>query len=203
MSKNREIEAKVSLDKQTYEAIKSAYPVKEDFRQTNTYYDTDKQLLKAHRNALRIRTFADHAEETIKVPSQKQVQDKYHEVIEINDELSLTQARELLQNAALKLDGSVGDYLKKTYPDDWDKIAAFTWSKTHRTLLNGPEDCELTLDHTRYPDGYSDYELEVENPDPATIKRALAVLSEKFAFSAKNANNLSKIARASQHALKK
>ena len=40
MSKNREIEAKTLLHKETYQKIVSDFPVKSDFVQENYYFDT-------------------------------------------------------------------------------------------------------------------------------------------------------------------
>ena len=75
-----------------------------------------------------------------------------------------------------------------------------TWSKTERILLNGPENCELTLDATSYPDGFEDYELEIENTDPALIKNVLLMLEKEYNFKQTNSNtNQSKIGRAFAH----
>ncbi|GHV98432.1 adenylate cyclase [Lactobacillus nasalidis] len=199
MSKNREIEAKVALDQKSYAAIIAAYPVKSDFKQSNHYFDLPDWQLKADHSALRIRCFSDRAEETIKVPIQK-LQQTYHESLEINDDLTLAQAEQLLKDGRPDLDGSVGKYLKEHYPDRTDQLRLFSWSKTHRTLLAGPNGCELTLDHTSYPDGYQDWEMEIENDSPAAIKEALAEIKRRFSLEVKSANNQSKIARASQHA---
>lgn len=199
MSKNREIEAKVTLTQAIYEKLLKSFPTKDDFVQTNTYYDTEDWLLKSKRNSLRIRTFTNSAEETIKVPESVNVQNKYHEALEINDKLTREDADNYLSHNTIYLDGNVGKFLKNNYSDRIPDIKIFSWSRTHRSLLNGPENTELTLDHTEYPDGFSDYELEVENDDPEQIKRVLNQLCNDFSFSTDNPNNISKVARATMH----
>ena len=65
---------------------------------------------------------------------------------------------------------------------------------------NGLQNCELTLDATSYPDGYQDFELEIENNDPALIKQVQTKLEHDYGFKQTKANtNQNKIARASAH----
>lgn len=202
MTQNREIEAKTILSKTVYQNIVKAFPGKADFKQENYYFDTTKSLLKHHKIALRIRIFKDHAEQTLKVPDLRPVQSKFHEVIEINDKLELQQAKSLVKQASndkeITFTGTVGAYLSKHFSTQ--KYHLLTWSKTERILLNGPENCELTLDATSYPDGFEDYELEIENTDPALIKNVLLMLEKEYNFKQTNSNtNQSKIGRAFAH----
>lgn len=202
MTQNREIEAKTILSKTVYQNIVKAFPVKADFKQENYYFDTTKSLLKHHKIALRIRIFKDHAEQTLKVPDLRPVQSKFHEVIEINDKLELQQAKSLVKQASndeeITFTGTVGAYLSKNFSTQ--KYHLLTWSKTERILLNGPENCELTLDATSYPDRFEDYELEIENTDPALIKKVLLMLEKEYNFKQTNSNtNQSKIGRAFAH----
>ena len=53
MSKNREIEAKTLLPKNTYDNLCKDFAHKEDFMQTNNYFDTSDQVLKKHQASLR------------------------------------------------------------------------------------------------------------------------------------------------------
>ncbi|KRL91567.1 CYTH domain-containing protein [Lactobacillus kalixensis] len=204
MSKNREIEAKTILDKNVYKEMKSAFPIKSNFIQENYYFDTPNKILKEHKISLRIRIYADHAEQTMKVPDLRPIQEKFHEVIEINDDLPLDKAKELVKQAKDKnmftFQGNIGQYLSKHFTNQQKDLQLFTWSKTNRTLSTGPKDCELTLDATSYPDGYSDYELEIENTNPALIKEVLLKLEADFGFKQTVENtNQNKIARASIH----
>lgn len=204
MSKNREIEAKTLLPKNTYDNLCKDFAHKEDFMQTNNYFDTSDQVLKKHQASLRIRIYEDHAEQTLKVPDLDPVQKHFHEVIEINDILDLTHAQNLVDLAKngrnIKFEKNVGEYLDKKFNRKQNKLELFTWSKTHRILANGPENCELTLDATSYPDGYQDFELEIENKNPALIKKVQITLQEKYGFTQTiNNQNKNKIARATIH----
>ena len=58
----------------------------------------------------------------------------------------------------------------------------------------------MTLDLTEFPDGYYDFELEIENDDPDTIKKVLSELEKQFNFTANKENtNQSKVQRAWEH----
>ncbi len=200
MSKNREIEAKTLLHRETYQKIVNDFPVKSDFVQENYYFDTPDKLLKKHHISLRIRIYSDHAEQTMKVPDPNPVQRNYHEVIEINDNLTHAQAKELVAKKHFAFHGNIGQYLTAHFAKEQDALSLFTWSKTRRILMNGPQDCELTLDATSYPDGYEDFELEIENDDPVLITKVLTMLESTYNFKQDSSNtNKSKIARASAH----
>ena len=204
MSKDREIEAKTILAKNVYQKISKAFPIKEDFQQANYYFDTDDNLLKKHNIGCRIRIFSDHAEKTLKVPDPRPVQKQFHEVIEINDKLKLEEANSLIKKAQTNdyfiFQGNIGQYLSKHFADKQKKLRLQTWSKTHRILANGPENCELTFDATSYPDGFEDYEFEIENTNPTLIKKILIQLEKKYGFKqTANNTNQNKIARAYNH----
>lgn len=200
MSKNREIEAKTLLHRETYQKIVNDFPVKSDFVQENYYFDTPDKLLKKHHISLRIRIYSDHAEQTMKVPDPNPVQRSYHEVIEINDNLTHAQAKELVAKKHFAFHGNIGQYLTAHFAKEQDALSLFTWSKTRRILMNGPQDCELTLDATSYPDGYEDFELEIENDDPVLITKVLTILESTYNFKQDSSNtNKSKIFRASAH----
>ena len=200
MSKNREIEAKILLNKSVYDQITAAFPIKSDFTQENYYFDTADDLLKNHQISLRIRIYATHAEQTMKVPDPNPVQKNFHEVIEINDELTHAQAKKLVAKLHFKFTANIGAYLVNHFANDQKKLRLFTWSKTRRILMNGPQNCELTLDATSYPDNYQDFELEIENTNPALIQTVLTKLEQEYDFEQTAANtNQSKIARASAH----
>lgn len=181
-----------------------AFSIKANFDQENYYFDTHDQILKQNNIGLRIRIFKDHAEQTMKVPDLRPVQHNFHEVIEINDNLQLSQAQKLVKQAKeqhiISFKGNVGEYLNKHFAKQKEALQLFTWSKTHRILANGPDNCELTFDMTSYPDGYQDYELEIENTNPAIIKKVQSQLEEKYNFHQTSKNtNQNKIARATLH----
>ena len=200
MSKHREIEAKTLLSKEVYQKITNSFQVKNNFMQENYYFDTPKDFLKKHNISLRIRIYADHAEQTMKVPDPNPVQKNFHEVIEINDNLTREKAKELIEQKHVIFQGNIGEYITNHFTSEQNKLSIFTWSKTRRILMNGPENCELTLDATSYPDSYKDYELEIENTNPTLIQKVQQILEKDFNFTQTADNtNQNKIARASAH----
>ena len=205
MSKNLEIESKTLLDKDTYQKLRDAFTAKSDFIQKNYYFDTPDFDLKNSDASLRIRILVDHAEQTIKVKESKPKENKYSERVEINDLLSVAQAEQMVQsayeNTFFLFGGDVGDYLQKHYSKEAiESLKLISWSQTRRILATGPENCELTLDLTEFPDGYYDFELEIENNNPTTIKKVLAELENQFNFKVNKENtNQSKVQRAWEH----
>ncbi|KJY57090.1 CYTH domain-containing protein [Lactobacillus melliventris] len=206
MSKNNEIEAKIILPKTIYHKLCQDFAAKSCFKQENYYFDTKDGLLKQNHISCRIRLFADHAEQTLKVPNNDPVQHKFHEAIEINDELKLAEAKAMVKNGSKNLPisfkYSVGDYLNKRFSDHLI-LNLQTFSKTKRILANGPENCELTFDDSTYPDNYEDFEIEIENTNPQLIAQVLLDLKKKYHFTQNSANtNQAKIARAYKHSAK-
>lgn len=185
--------------------MRDAFTAKSDFIQKNYYFDTPDFDLKNSDASLRIRILVDHAEQTIKVKETNPKENKYSERIEINDLLSVAQAEQMTQSAYegtfFLFGGDVGDYLQKHYSNEAiHSLKLISWSQTRRILATGPENCELTLDLTEFPDGYYDFELEIENDDPATIKKVLAELEKQFNFKVNKENtNQSKVQRAWEH----
>lgn len=136
----------------------------------------------------------------MKVPDPNPVQKNFHEVIEINDNLTREKAKELIEQKHVIFQGNIGEYITNHFTSEQNKLSIFTWSKTRRILMNGPENCELTLDATSYPDSYKDYELEIENTNPTLIQKVQQILEKDFNFTQTADNtNQNKIARASAH----
>lgn len=136
----------------------------------------------------------------MKVPDLNPVQKKFHEVIEINDNLSHERAKKLVNQKHFIFESNIGQYLNEHFATKKNELVLFTWSKTRRILMSGPQDCELTLDATSYPDGYQDFELEIENTNPALIKEVQKQLEQDYGFKQTSTNtNQNKIARASAH----
>lgn len=203
MSKNNEIEAKIILPEQIYQQLCGDFNIKTCFTQENYYFDTNNGLLKDNNISCRIRLFDNSAEQTLKVPHQNPVQQKFHEATEINDSLPLEQAQNLIKQSAqrqeISFSGNVGHFLQSHFAAA-SQLHLQTYSKTKRILAVGPQDCELTFDKSQYPDGYQDYELEIENPDPELIKAVLAKLKDKYHIVQNFSNtNQAKIARAFRH----
>lgn len=206
MAENTEIEAKILLPQEIFQKLCSDFTVKESFNQENYYFDTSNRLLKKNKISCRIRIFSDRAEQTLKVPNQNPLQNKFHEAIEINDKLSLKEAQDYVQNGLnnqhITFKYSAGKYLNQHFDHNL-QLDLQTYSKTHRILANGPENCELTFDDSTYPDGYEDFELEIENTNPQTISVVLDKLKKEYGFTQTKSNtNRAKIARAYIHRVK-
>ncbi|MBP2057617.1 uncharacterized protein YjbK [Lactobacillus colini] len=205
MSKNIEIESKTLLNQATYEKMSQAFTAISDYNQQNFYFDTPDLDLANNESSVRIRIYVDKAEQTLKTKDKNPKQDTYHEVVEINDLLSLDQAEQMVEAAQagehFSFGGDVGNYLNQHFdPNIAANLELKTWSKTHRMLIRGPKECELTLDATLYEDGWADYELEIENDNSTLIKEVLAELEQQFGFkSTKDNTNQNKIQRAFAH----
>ncbi|MDF7672330.1 CYTH domain-containing protein [Lactobacillus sp. ESL0701] len=207
MTKNTEIEAKTLLTKTTYQQLCAAFPIKSDFLQANYYFDTPDGLLKQHHISCRVRIFKDHAEQTLKVPHSQLIQHNFHEAVEINDDLELAAAQKFVQQAekgtVAVFNSNVERYLRDNLGTRLE-LYLQTFNKTRRILAVGPENCELTLDATTYPDSYIDYELEIENSNPTLIKKVLIFLENDYNFKQTKTNtNQPKIARAFSHRVRR
>ncbi|KRL63860.1 CYTH domain-containing protein [Lactobacillus psittaci] len=200
MSKNLELESKTLITPTIYQNIVTTFAKENEFWQSNYYFDDTNSTLKAAKISLRIRLYDDHAEQTMKIPTPKK--SNFHSSVELTDALTLSEAESFLKKVQTgdnaNFNGSIGQYLKQHFPDI--NLRLFTYSKTKRCLLNGPQNCELTLDETHYPDGYFDFELEIENDDAALIQAVLQKLKHDFNFEKiPEKKHESKIARASKH----
>ena len=203
MSQNNEIEAKIILPKAIYLKLCHDFPLKHSFNQENYYFDTSDGLLKQSNISCRIRLFADHAEQTLKVPNKNPIQKDFHEAIEINDSLKLNETKAFIKRGAagspIIFKYSAGKYLNQKFSQKLN-LHLQTYCKTHRILANGPKNCELTFDDNTYPDNYEDFELEIENCNPDLIAETLAKLKKEYQFTQNYANtNQAKIARAYIH----
>lgn len=205
MSKNIEIESKTLIDQITYEKMRDAFASKADYNQQNFYFDTPDLDLANNDASVRIRIYVERAEQTLKAKENNPKQATYHEVVEINDLLSLAQGEQMVDAAQrgehFSFGGDVQKYLLDHFGKDvTDNLELRTWSKTRRIIAPGPDNCDLTLDMTIYEDGFTDFELEIENDDPKLIKKVLTELEKQFNFtSTKENTNQNKVQRAYSH----
>lgn len=205
MSKNIEIESKTLIDQITYEKMRDAFASKADYNQQNFYFDTPDLDLANNDASVRIRIYVERAEQTLKAKENNPKQATYHEVVEINDLLSLAQGEQMVDAAQrgehFSFGGDVQKYLLDHFGKDVaDNLELRTWSKTRRIIAPGPDNCDLTLDMTIYEDGFTDFELEIENDDPKLIKKVLTELEKQFNFtSTKENTNQNKVQRAYSH----
>lgn len=206
MSKNIEIESKTLLDQKTYEKMRDTFAARSDYTQQNFYFDTPDLDLANNDASVRIRIYVDRAEQTLKAKEDDPKQNTYHEVVEINDLLSLAQGEQMVNVAQRGEHFTFGGDVEKYLNNHFDKkitnnLELRTWSKTRRIIAPGPDNCDLTLDLTIYEDGFTDFELEIENDDPKLIKKVLAELEKQFNFtSTKDNTNQNKVERAYSHA---
>ena len=141
-----EIEYKTLLDKVEYQSLLPLFADTELVVQTNHYIDTPDQLIRKEKMALRVRTFTDQAELTLKVPEAVG-----H--FEYNQDLSPEETEAILQHQQFP-DGEIKNLLiSKEIPVE--QLAV--WGSLTKETAAGL----VALDHSLYLDT-QDYELESE-----------------------------------------
>ena len=183
-----EIEFKTLLTKEEYHSLEDFFKDQPPIRQTNHYIDTPDQAIRNHRMALRIRTLADRAELTLKVP-----QDAGH--FEYNQALTFEQVEAFLSKKKLP-QGDIASFLTDldiplTSLDVWGSL------ETERREKRIPKGL-LAFDRSRY-NSIEDYELEMEVDDASDETYFHEFLKEKQ-IEYKQAK--SKVARLAQSLLK-
>lgn len=184
---SKEQEVKVMLTKSQAERLQAAYPFAAPFTQTNTYYDTAAGQLRQLGLGLRIRQFADRAEQTLKVPAAGA-----HALTELTDPLTVTQAQALVATGTLTPTGvSAAGLVARGL--SLSALHPFAQARTQRWLLTQAEGL-LTLDRTCYANHTQDWELELEFTDAARAKPFWAQLLAQFRLDPTPPRN--KVARA-------
>ncbi|MGP6389328.1 CYTH domain-containing protein [Streptococcus dysgalactiae] len=152
---NLEIEYKTLLTKDEYNRLLSQMSHVAPVTQTNYYIDTEEFDLKANKMSLRIRTFTNSAELTLKVPEK--VGNR-----EYNLPLTLEQAKDMIKHGhlpespALDIITSIGI--------DLEALKTFGHLTTIRRESDTPIG-KMALDYNQYANT-KDYELELEVTDP-------------------------------------
>ena len=156
MSQNIEKEFKNLLNKEEYEALIVAFDLDETepTKQTNIYFDTPDFKLKGLNSGLRIRMYEDKGEITLKTPIQE------NEKLETNDDLTLDEAKTLVEAHLMKATGTVADKLKGLGIAPGDLVIIGQLS-TIRYDFPGDKGT-FFLDKSFYQD-QMDYELEFES----------------------------------------
>ena len=156
MSQNIEKEFKNLLNKEEYEALIVAFDLDETepTKQTNIYFDTPDFVLKGLNSGLRIRMYEDKGEITLKTPIQE------NEKLETNDDLTLDEAKTLVEAHLMKATGNVADKLKGLGIAPRDLVIIGQLS-TIRYDFPGDKGT-FFLDKSFYQD-QMDYELEFES----------------------------------------
>ena len=161
--------------------LQQHYPFAAAFAQTNRYFDTPDGKLRQAGCGLRIRHLPDHSEQTLKVPSGPDRQ-----LLEYTDHLT---------GDALAAGGQVAAKLRQL-GIAWSTLRPFAEATTTRRLSSQPAGL-LTLDHTRYPDGFSDWEVELEYHDAQAAQAFWTALAERHHLA--STPPINKIQRAKQH----
>ncbi|KRN04509.1 CYTH domain-containing protein [Holzapfeliella floricola] len=193
MSETIETELKLMLTQKQFNQLLSAYTLKKTIRQTNYYFDSKEACLKNANCGLRIRQFKNTGEQTLKVPLPNNTT---HSLREITDPLPLTKIQKMLSKNTVTFPGKVGEYLENHFKDE--SFYQLTQAHTHRYLLNGPKNIELTLDQTDYLDETRDYELEIETDRLKDAKETMEFLKETFNLTS-TIPQKNKVARAFDH----
>jgi adenylate cyclase len=146
-----EIEFKTLLTKEEYQSLEDFFKDQPLIRQTNHYIDTPDHAIRNHQMALRIRTLADQAELTLKVP-----QEAGH--FEYNQALTFDQVEAFLTKKILP-QSEIASFLTDleiplTALDVWGSL------ETERREKRIPKGL-LAFDRSRY-NSIEDYELEME-----------------------------------------
>lgn len=178
--RSQEQEFKTILTESQSMAIQTAYPFAAPFTQTNRYFDTVAGQLAKADVGLRTRAFADHAEQTLKVPKGP-----HRQLTEITDVIPLAAV------TTIQPGGDVCAWLNNFGLDA--PLHLFAQATTTRRLCQLPAGL-LTLDETRYTNGRSDHELELEYTDYATAKAFYSDILKRFALVTQRPTN--KVVRA-------
>ncbi|MGT2932635.1 CYTH domain-containing protein [Streptococcus catagoni] len=150
-----EIEYKTLLTKDEYQRLLAQMTHINAVTQTNYYIDTANFDLKANRMSLRIRTFSDKAEMTLKVPEE--VGNR-----EYNQDLSLQEAKNLIKKCQITNKDILLQMTKfGISPEDLRTFGQLTTRRKEKATAIGT----MALDYNQYAQTI-DYELELEVNDP-------------------------------------
>lgn len=187
---NLEIEYKTLLTIDEFRRLDNLYQHVKPIQQTNYYIDSPDFSLKAKRLSLRIRTYTEQAELTLKIP---QVIGN----LEFNQDLSLDQVKSLKQDLDLP-DGLIKEKLLEE-GIDLSTLTILGHLTTRRREVETSIGL-LAIDSNLYA-GIKDYELELEVLDPEQGKADFDAFLDKHHINFKYAK--SKVARFSSTLKKK
>ena len=152
--KHLEIEMKTLLTKKEYLRLQANFSEILPITQKNYYLDTPDFYLRQHKIVMRIRTFEDSAELTIKIPQTVGN-------MEYNQALSLDEATKCLDSGKLPQGMILEELLSRGIsPKDWTVLGCLTTIRYEKETSIGL----MALDQSHYFD-IVDYELELEVED--------------------------------------
>ncbi|MDW8751743.1 CYTH domain-containing protein [Streptococcus suis] len=182
MKNHLEIEYKTLLTKSEYLRLLSDFSDVRPVIQTNYYIDTPNLDMKHHRFSLRIRTFEEIAELTLKIPQEVGNQE-YNQILDIQT------AHQLIENFQLPV-GHIAEIISATdVPIDKLTVWGSLTTKRHEKETSIGL---MALDENEF-NGHIDYELEVEVTDAEEGKILFDEFLRKNAIQFKYAS--SKVAR--------
>ena len=152
--KHLEIELKTLLKKDEYNRLKNQFTSITPILQKNYYIDTPDFELREKKVAMRIRTFEDWAELTLKVP-QSVGNMEYNQTLQLKDAEDYLSKEELPQGLVLDELSKHGIQNKK-----WQVLGCLTTLRYEMKTAIGL----MALDESHYFD-MTDYELELEVED--------------------------------------
>ena len=154
--KHLEIEMKTLLNQDEYKKLQTHFSGVTPITQKNYYLDTPDFYLRQHKIAMRIRTFENSAELTIKIPQKVGN-------MEYNQDLSLEEANHCLKECKLP-QGMILDELtsRGLSTSGWVVLGCLTTVRYEKQTPIGL----MALDQSQYFD-IVDYELELEVADEA------------------------------------
>ena len=174
MSENLEIEFKTLLSIEEFSRVIDYFQFKEEqfFTQINYYFDSADFQLRKRRLGLRVRVLSDNAEITLKIPEKVGL-------LEINDTLSVDEAKAIVESAILPTIGNVYNKLNQLGIDQSDLrlIGSLTTKRAEIKLPQGL----LALDESWYNEQH-DFELELEVDDAFNGKRDFLALLDSLAI---------------------
>jgi uncharacterized protein YjbK len=185
-----EIEYKTLLNKDEFNRLTTLLSHIKPVTQTNYYFDTETFDMKAHRMSLRIRTYCDRAELTLKIP--KDIGNMEH-----NHDLTLSEAKNIIKTGQLP-DIPLIALIRENGVEPKSLKTFGNLTTTRRETLT--DIGLMALDHNQYAD-IIDYELELEVTDPEEGKRNFDKFLRKHHINFKYAK--SKVARFSSTLKKK
>ncbi|MFS9370334.1 CYTH domain-containing protein [Streptococcus infantis] len=152
--KHLEIEMKTLLNQDEYKKLQTHFSGVTPITQKNYYLDTPDFYLRKHKIAMRIRTFENSAELTIKIPQKVGN-------MEYNQDLSLEKANHCLKECKLP-QGMILDELtsRGLSTSGWVVLGCLTTVRYEKQTPIGL----MALDQSQYFD-IVDYELELEVED--------------------------------------
>ncbi len=159
MQTNLEIEYKTLLSLSEFDQLGKRFSHVAPVRQTNHYFDTPDLKLRANKLSLRIRTFDDAAEMTLKIPQK--VGNLEHNIALTSEEANAILATKILPQNCINIQNILE--LLKGYAIDLSAVRVLgsltTTRREYETSIG-----LMALDKNEYS-GRLDYELELEVAD--------------------------------------